>query len=115
MTNQIDVISADELYDQLERDVSNNKYKTAAEFLLEAINDWPAPYLSEPRDFLVDLADKIGPPLTVERIEKYSKTLAVSNSWKAEAISVLLKVFDYDKTKTLENIILEITEYYESK
>ena len=115
MTNPIDIISADELYDQPEQDVSNNKYKTAAEFLLEAINDWPTPSLSDPKDFLSEPTDKIGPPLTVDRIEKYSKTLTVSNFWKAEATSVLLKVFDYDKTKTSEGIMLDITEYYKSK
>ena len=115
MTNQIDLISADELYGKIERDESHNKYKIAAQFLLEAINDWPIPHLSEPKDFLVDLADKIGRPLTLDRIEKYSKALNLSNRWKAEAISSLIKVLDCDKTKTLEDIILDITKHYTSK
>jgi len=115
MNNQIDIISADELYDDLEQDISNNKYKTAAQFLLEAINDWPTPNVSEPKDFLPDLTDKIGSLLTVDRIEKYSKALNLNNLWKVEATSMLVKVFDYDKTKTLEDIILDITEYYKSK
>ena len=111
-----DIISFEELYDKVEQDVSNNKIKTAAKALLTAINDWPIPNLSEPQKLLLALTNEIGLPLIHKRIENYSKILIVNNdSWKMEAISSLLEMFEYDSTKTLDEIINDITIHYKSK
>ena len=107
------IISSDDLYDQIEQDTSNSKYKIAAELLLEAINDWPTSGRSEPKEFLSDLIAEIGLPLSFERLEKYLKNLNPNTSgWKMESTTSLLELFKYDKTKTLDTIINEISDYY---
>lgn len=112
----VDIISFEELYDGVEQDASDSKIKTAAQALLTAINDWPISNLSEPRELLLTLTNEIGTPLTHKRIEHYSKTLIINNdSWKMEATSSLLELFEYDNTKTLDEIINDITIHYKSK
>jgi hypothetical protein len=113
MSNQIDIISADVLADRLIEDISNSKVKIAAKSLVDAINDWPTLNLSEPKDFLLELRIQIGTPLSFERVRNHLKNLSVSNAaWKIEAMSSLLEVFEYDKTKTLDEILIDITECY---
>jgi len=110
-----DIISFEELYDGVEQDASDSKIKIAGQALLTAINNWPALNLSEPKELLLALTNEIGPPLTLKRIENYSKTLNLSNNmWKLEAISSLLEMFEYDSTKTLDEIINDITIHYKT-
>jgi hypothetical protein len=109
----IDLISFEELYDGVEQDASDSKIKIAAQALLTAINDWPILNLSEPKELLLALTNEIGVPLTYKKVETYSKTLNINNSaWKMEATSSLLEMFEYDNTKTLDEIINDITIHY---
>ena len=108
-----DIISFEELYDGVEQDATDSKIKTAAQSLLTAINDWPILNLSEPKELLLALTNEIGVPLTHKKVETYSKTLNINNStWKMEATSSILEMFEYDNTKTLDEIINDITIHY---
>ncbi len=109
----IDIISFEDLYDGVEQDASDSKIKIAAHALLTAINDWPITNLSQPKELLLTLTTEIGDPLTHKKVETYSKTLSINNSiWKMEATSSLLEMFEYDNTKTLAEIINDITIHY---
>jgi hypothetical protein len=83
MNNTDYIISSDELFDKIQQDASDNKIKIAAQLLLDAINDWPTLNVSEPKEFLLELTNEIGSPLTFGRIENYSKTLNTSKSSSA--------------------------------
>lgn len=114
MNKKSDDISFEELYDRVEQDASNHKIKKAAQALLTALNDWPTHNLSDPKKLLLELTAEIGSPLTHKKIEYYSKTLSLNNdSWKMEATSSLLEMFEYDDTKTLHEIINDITMHYQ--
>lgn len=107
------IISSDELLFKINQDLFDNKFKTAAKLLLETLNDWPTLNVTEPKEFLLELNIEIGSPLSFERVKKYSETLKAGNSgWKMEATSSLLRLFEYDKSKTLDRIVNDISAYY---
>lgn len=113
------IISADNLFDAIENDPTNNNFKTAAEFLHSAVNDWPTLNLQEPADLVTELKKEVQGKLTYDNIEKYSKRLNPSHdAWKMEATSSLLEMFDFerknvfDKNIELENVIDKITRHY---
>ena len=113
-----ELISNSKLSNAIENDNSDNKIKARAEFLLSSINDYPTFNLTEPIDFLNKLKNEIGFPLTYELIENYEKKLTFDNgdnAWKKEALSSVLEMFYWDKTKTLDELIREISIHYKLK
>ncbi len=111
------LISADELYKAVENDKTINRFKTAAEFFITTINDWPTYNLTEPADFLKELQAEINLPLSFEVLEHYDKMLDFkdNNAWKKEALSsLLLMLSHFDKSKTVEEVIFEISEFYKN-
>lgn len=113
-----EIISYSELFDAIENDNSDNKIKASAEFLLTSITDYPNVNLKEPIDFLNELKHEIGSPLTYELIDNYKKKLTFDNgdnTWKKEALSSVLEMFYGDKTKTLDELIREISIHYKLK
>jgi len=112
-------ISHNDLLDAIESDPSDNHFKTAAQFLMRAITDWPTPNLQEPKDFIGQLKNEINQKLTLENLREYYKTLAPkTGAWKLEALSSLYQVFDLstkdnlDKAATLDEIIVRLTQHY---
>lgn len=119
LDNSYKIISAEDLFVAIENDPTNNNFKTAAEFLNSAVNDWPTLNLQEPADLLTELKKEVQGKLTYDNIVKYSKRLSPSHdAWKKEATSSLLETFDFerknvfDKNIELENIIDKITRHY---
>jgi len=117
--NSNKIISADKLFDAIENDLSDNNFKTAAEFLNNALTDWPTLNLREPADLLVELRKEVQGKLTYTNLDNYSKQLDLGlGMWKGEAISALLEMFDFerkcvfDKDIELEKIIEKITRHY---
>ncbi|MBL7936675.1 MAG: hypothetical protein JNM51_12790 [Bacteroidia bacterium] len=121
MTNihKYDIITFDELISFIENDKTDNNFRTAADNLLEALTDWPTEELNEPKDIILELKKHIKDNLTFDNIEKYSKTLTVTNdAWKIEALHSIIEMFDFnrnnnfDKEIQFEQIIDKITTYY---
>jgi hypothetical protein len=117
--NSYKIISADKLFDAIENDLTDNNFKTAAEFLNSALTDWPTFNLKEPTDLLTELKKEVQDKLTFTNLDNYSKRLDYGmDPWKAEAISSLLEMFDFerknlfDKNIELESIIDKITRHY---
>ena len=113
-----ELISNPELSDAIETDTSDNKVKANAELLLNAITDYPSFNIKEPIDFLNELKNHIGSPLTFELIDNYEKKLTFNNgddTWRKEALSSVLEMFYWDKTKTLDELIIEISKHYKLK
>lgn len=110
-----ELISNSQLSDAIENDNSDNKIKSRAKLLLTSITDYPTFNLKEPIDFLNELKNEIGFPLTYELIDNYEKKLTFDNgdnTWKKEALSSVLEMFYWDKTKTLDELIREISIHY---
>jgi len=113
-----ELISNSELSDAIENDNSESRIKESAEILLTSIKDYPTFNLTEPIDFLNELKNELGSPLTYELIGNYEKKLTLDisdNAWKKEALSSLLEMFYWDKTKTLDELIKDISTHYKSK
>jgi hypothetical protein len=117
--NSYEILTYEELSNALDKDVTSNNFKIAAEFLYNAVTDWPTFNLQEPTDLVAELKKDIQGKLTYTNIDNYSKQLDLSvDAWKAEATSSLLEMFDFerknifDKSVQLESIIEKITKHY---
>lgn len=115
-----DFLSYDELLQNaIENDETNNNFKTAADFLLSAVTDYPTYNLKEPTDLVAALRQSINGKLTFDNLDNYLKSLRPDNdAWTIEAISSLLEMFDFerknsfDRTIELESIIQQLTQHY---
>jgi hypothetical protein len=115
-------ISYGELFNAIENDSTENKFKTSAEFLMSAVTDWPTLNLQEPKDLIAELKHEIKEKLTFDNIESYLKNLNPNNdAWKMEAVTALLEMFDFDrkgindKSIALEIIVDKLTQHYRQK
>lgn len=116
-------LSYDELQNVIENDNTNNNFKIAAEYLLEAVSDWPTYNLNEPVNLVANLKAEIKEPLTFDTLKNYKDTDYNSGvyGWKETSISSLLEMFDFerkcdfDKTIELEDIIIKLTRHYKSE
>lgn len=108
-----------ELVEATGNDKSESNYKIAADFLLNAVTDWPAYNLKEPVDLVKALRNEIKSKLTFDNLNDYLKRLNPSQEgWRMEAVSSLLEMFDFerknipDKEVELEMIIKNVTDHY---
>lgn len=113
------IISADKLFDAIENDLTDNNFKTAAEFLQSALTDWPTFNLKEPSDLLTELKRDVQAKLTYTNLDNHARHLNLGvDAWKATAISSLLEMFDFERTNMfdkkieLEYIIDKISRHY---
>lgn len=112
------MITFDELINILEND-SSNKFKNAADKLLEAFTDWPTEDLNEPSEMIAELKQEVNGKLTYDNLANFLKELKPENdAWKMESISYLLELFDFERNNNvnkeieLEVIIDNITKHY---
>jgi hypothetical protein len=95
MTNNSDFLSYDELQNAIENDGTDNNFKTAADFLLCAVTDYPTFNLKEPTDLVAALRQSINNTLTFDNLDNYLKSLSPNNdAWTIEAVNSLLEMFD---------------------
>jgi hypothetical protein len=119
MTNNSDFLSYNELQNAIETDDTENNFKTAADFLLCAVTDYPIFNLKEPSDLVAALRQSINKTLTFDNLDNYLKSLNLdSDTWKIVAVNSLLEMFDFerkntfDKTIELDTIIRQLTQHY---
>lgn len=119
MINKNDFLSYDELQNAIENDGTDNNYKTAAGFLLNAVTDYPTFNLKEPTELVAALRQKVNDKLTFDNLYNYLKSLSSDkDAWTMEAINSLLEMFDFDRksvfdhTIELESIIRQLTQHY---
>jgi hypothetical protein len=118
MKNKITTYS--ELYDLVEFDTSENKLKQIAEMFLIAMNDWPTFNQTEIADFIKELKEYFGSPLTLERID--NKVLNINNDidvWKKESGSSIAEVIElskiFFKETDFDKIVTDFLNYYGNK
>ena len=112
---EVELITYDELCDAIEKDTSKSEMRTKAEFLEWALNDYPEFNLQEPVDLIRTLKNEIGMPLTYENIKNYCSKLSFQEAFKHEALFEILEMMSFDKTKTLEETVIEISQHYKSQ
>lgn len=102
----------------VENNATESNFKSVAENLLEAINDWPTE-VSEPSELIAELKKQINERLTFDNINDFSKTLSFEkDAWKMESLYSILEIFnfernaDIDREVELEVILGSITKRY---
>lgn len=118
-TEATEFLTHSELQELIEYPKTDDRIKTCADFLLNALNDYPKFNLQEPKELISELKTEIGNNLNYDNLLKFSNSNV--DSWKIEATSSLLEMFDFDRTCNfdkeikLETIILNLTKYYKQK
>ncbi len=54
-THTLEILTYDELSNVVTNEIAVSNFKTAAEFLMSALNDWPTRNLQEPKDLILEL------------------------------------------------------------
>jgi hypothetical protein len=90
MDNKITTYSA--LFDLVYTDTIDHKQKDIATLFLNAMNDWPIYNQKEISDFVKELKDYYGNPLTIEKIS--AKKFDGQNAWQIEAGSSIADLID---------------------
>ena len=93
-----EIISYDNLCEAIENDHTSNNFKTAAEFLRNAVEDWPTLDLLEPLELLKELRREVKGKLTYGNLENFSMHQDIGlGLWKVTAVDDLLEMFDFER------------------
>ncbi|SFB15721.1 hypothetical protein SAMN05660845_1903 [Flavobacterium swingsii] len=109
-----------ELYDLVELHTTSNKIKQIAELFLTAMNDWPTFNLNEITDFIKEVKEYFGSPLTLEKIDaKNRNEIDEVNFWRIESGSSIAEMIELSKLyfneTDFDKIVSDILIYYSKK
>lgn len=114
MKNRIETYS--ELYDLVELDNTNDKLKQIAEFFLVAMNDWPRYNQERIENFIKELKEYFGSPLSLERIDAKKLDFYDEDVWKHESGSSICEMIELSKlyydVLDFDIILKKILDYY---
>ncbi len=115
MDNKIQTYTT--LWSLVDIDQSDHKLKEITNLLLNAMNDWPTQNQENIFDFIRELNEYFGSPLTIEKIaaRKYNG----QNSWQLEAGSSIAELIDISKRfyneNNFDNILKNILDFYDQE
>jgi NTP pyrophosphatase (non-canonical NTP hydrolase) len=112
-------MTVDELVDAVDKDEKSHLIRELAELLLAAMNDWPSFDETEIKNFVEELKEFFGSPLTVERINSKPLNLGVQhNAWRHEAGASIAEMIDrstrINNESEFDKILDQIFNYYNS-
>lgn len=115
MKNNIEKYS--ELLELVESDLTNHKLKKIAELFLEAMRDWPTYNQEMIFDFIAELKNFFGSPLTLNKIdEKVIDYNIEENVWRKESGSSIAEMIEFSKLyyneTDFDKIVVNILNYY---
>jgi Rad3-related DNA helicase len=115
MNQKTDFLTAENLNDLLDLNNTDKRKTVNAQSLQNAISDYPKS-IEEPIDYLNELKSEIGNILTFDQINTFCKKLNPKNdAWKMESLSEVLEMFDKNKTITLDELIIELSDFYKKQ
>ena len=102
------------LWSLVDHDTENHKVKDIATLFLNAMNDWPTMNQILISDFIGELKNYFGEPLTIEKLD--SNKFNGQNSWQLEAGSSITDLIDistkFCNESEFDKIIDNILNYY---
>ncbi|MGB3453048.1 MAG: hypothetical protein WBA59_04395 [Moheibacter sp.] len=114
MNNKITTYST--LYDLVAIDKKDHKLKDISTLFLNAMNDWPTYDQKEITEFVKELKDYFGTPLTIEKIT--ARKFDGQNAWQIEAGSSIADLIDistrFCNQSDFDKIIDSFLNYYGS-
>ncbi|MCZ8197004.1 MAG: hypothetical protein O9267_05320 [Flavobacterium sp.] len=115
----IEVKTYSTLYNLVEADENEHELKKLAILFLEAMNDWPAFNQDFISEYLQELKDYFGFPITLEKIDSKNKVFDGKNGWKIESGSSIAEMIEFSKLFLneieFEVIIQNILNYYNNE
>jgi hypothetical protein len=103
------------LQNKVQADSSNTPIKVIASLFLEAMNDWPTKDQNKIAEFVEELKEYYGFPLTKEKIT--AKEFNGDNAWQIEAGSSIVQLIDVAQNnfgyQDFDNIVNGILKHYE--
>jgi len=110
------IITYSTLYDLVDIDSKDHKLKDIATLFLSAMLDWPTLNQNEIANFVKELKDYFGTPLTIEKITK--KKFDGQNAWQLEAGSSIAALIDisikFFNQSDFDKIVDSLLNYYSS-
>ena len=95
--NKIETYST--LWNLVDIDQTDHKLKDIATLFLNAMNDWPTQDQSKIADFVNELKEYFGSPLTVEKIDE--RKFNGQNAWHVEAGSSIAELTAYSANRNI--------------
>ena len=113
----MDIVEVGDLQEAVEKDTDNHWTKDLAELFIAAITDWPTYNQTKIADFVQELKDYFGEPLTIDKIN--SKKLDVTseqNVWRHVAGSAIAEMIDlstrFSNESDFDKIVYSLSNYY---
>jgi hypothetical protein len=98
-------------------DKTNHNLKDIAQLFIDAATDWDSFNQTNLSDFIGELKEHFGSPLTKEKIA--NKTFNLSEAWRHEAGSSIIKMLDLSERVSrqtdFDKILKDIFSYYEQQ
>lgn len=115
MDNKIETYST--LWSLVDLDQTDHKLKEIATLFLNAMNDWPTQDQDKIADFVHELKEYFGSPLTIEKID--ARKFNGQNAWQVEAGSSIAELIDtstrFCNEGNFDNILKNILDFYEQE
>mgnify|MGYP000939234881 CR=1 FL=1 len=118
MANEINIKNIQQLVDLINNDSNDHSLKKMGLLFATAMNDWPTQNQTNLNEFVQELRNYFGIPLTKEVILAKTTGLSDGDVWRKESADSLLELLDladtHFKWKNLQQALQEIAAYYES-
>lgn len=118
MEKKKDSVTIDDLQKAINSDSSNGRVKEIAELFVIAMNDWPTLNQTQIREFVSELEEFYGYPITCERIDNKNQEIAIEQDiWRHESGSSIAEVIDissrFENENDFEKIVQGLIDYCE--
>jgi len=117
MANEINIENIQHLIDLVNNDPNDHPLKKMGLLFAAAMNDWPTHNQTNINEFIQELQNYFGTPITKDVILNKATSLSNDDAWRKESASSLLELFDLAGTEykgeNLEQLIQVVIKYYE--
>jgi hypothetical protein len=109
-----------ELNELVEADRENHAIKHLAQLFLNAMNDWPTSNQIDITEFVKELKDDYGPPLSSGHIKSQQLDIKKDgNSWRLESGSSIIEMIEFSNMKfgetDFDKILFKIIKHYSNR
>jgi hypothetical protein len=115
MDNKIETYST--LWNLVDIDQTDHKLKDIGVLFLDAMNDWPTQDLHKIAEFIIELKEYFGSPLTIAKID--TKKIHEKDAWKVAAGSSIAELIDtstrFCNESNFDNILKNTLDFYEQE
>ena len=109
----------DQLSTLVHLDKKEHKFKFIAQLFLSAATDWPTPNQNEILEFVKELNEYFGIPLTKDKVTKKMLNTSADDAWRNEAASSIIELLDVSEgsltQSDLDKTLQELLAFYQQQ